>query len=180
MKLVIGLGNPGRRFKNTRHNTGFLIVEHLADLLVDGGKWELVGELESEIFNFQFSVYNLVFVKPRTAMNASGTAVKKVVGHWGIELDNLLLIHDDLDLPFGGFKLQKGRGAAGHKGVESVIATLGSKGFWRLRVGIGRPPGEMTTEDYVLGNFSKGELRMLEKLVEKELVGVVKDWVGTS
>lgn len=138
MKLIIGLGNPGKEYENSRHNVG---------------KW-IIGQLK----NFQLT-------KSTVFMNESGKFVKRLMDRYKIPLDDLLIIHDDLDILLGEFKLQKGRGAAGHKGVQSIIDVLGNNNFWRLRIGIGRPPEGMEPEDYVLGKFSPEELEKIVNII---------------
>ncbi|MCG2685872.1 aminoacyl-tRNA hydrolase, partial [Candidatus Parcubacteria bacterium] len=118
--------------------------------------------------------------QPRSSMNSSGLAVGRLVGYFKTALEDLLVIHDDLDLELGSFKLQKGRGAAGHRGVESIITALGSSDFWRLRVGIGRPTEGTPAEDYVLEKFGEEEWGVIVKLVEEKLIGVIEEWVGEN
>ena len=180
-RLVVGLGNFGEEFEGTRHNAGFLIVEELAGVLGGGSissSWESNYELGVETCSLRMVNNLLLFAKPRTLVNSSGGVVRKLVKQLKVDLGDFLLIHDDLDLPPGEFKLQKGRGAAGHKGVESVIDALGSREFWRLRVGIGKPSEGVAVEDYVLGKFGPDELGALEKVIKEELAGAVGDWVG--
>lgn len=164
MKLIIGLGNPGKKYEGTRHNVGQALAS-LAKLKIKDEKLKIVNDL---------GIY----------MNQSGEIVKKLVGHYKIPLDDLLIIHDDLDIPLGDFRLQKGRGAAGHKGVESIVNALGGNGFWRLRIGIGRPQinekckmkNEKLTEEYVLEEFINEELKSIKSLISK-IVNTIKDWV---
>lgn len=144
MKLIIGLGNPGRKYKNSRHNVGHFILEYLT-----------IKQLNNLA----------ILVKSPVSMNESGKFVKRLVNKHKLPLDELLIIHDDLDVALGEFKLQKCRGAAGHKGVESVIIALGSKDFWRLRVGIGDSPLGIEPEDYVLGKFSPAEMEKIVKII---------------
>jgi PTH1 family peptidyl-tRNA hydrolase len=167
MKLIVGLGNLGEKYKKTRHNAGFLIVDALLDREPAAGVREAAG-------------FAAVYLKPRTGMNSSGVAVKKAVEKNEIKPDNLLIIHDDLDIDLGEYKLQKGRGAAGHNGVQSIIDALGAREFWRLRVGISRPPEGKDPADYVLESFTNSELRTIETLAEEKLVGVVKEWLVIS
>ena len=182
MKLIVGLGNPEKRFRNTRHNTGFLVVEELAGILNDSGsgRWGVDRRVESEVSRLSTINYQLFLAKPCASMNSSGKVVGNLVRWLKVGLDDLLLVHDDLDLSLGDFRLQKGRGAAGHKGVKSAIDALGSKDFWRLRVGIGRPPEGIAVENYVLESFSRAELKMLEDLIEGGLVSVVRRWLSKS
>ncbi len=159
-RLIVGLGNPGEKYKKTRHNAGFLVV----DLLQSAGTMSEVD--------------NVILFKPRTGMNSSGKAVRRVVEEKGIDFEDLLVVHDDMDIDLGDYKLQKGRGAAGHNGVGSIVDSLNSKDFWRLRIGIGRPPEGVEPADYVLEEFSGNELRMLESLIEGELIAVIRKWIN--
>jgi len=179
-KLVIGLGNPGEKFARTRHSTGFLVVDSLVkspEIRNNFGSCRLSKQegLEAQIATFD---RDLVIAKPAVLMNSSGRVVRKLVNEFGVALDDLLLIHDDLDLPLGEYRLQRGRGAAGHKGVESVITSLGAGDFWRLRIGIGRPEGKVGVTDYVLEEFPPRELRQLETLAEEQLIPAVRKWLA--
>ncbi len=195
-KLVVGLGNSGERFKKTRHNAGFLLVDELANscgkLGLSCKDWQFSNKLESEIVNCHLSTAgdatlssgvernaggDLVFVKPQTGMNSSGRAVGRIFYKKNADLENFLLIHDELDISLGEYKLQRDRTAGGHNGVQSVIDVLGSQDFWRLRVGIGRPPEGVDPADYVLEEFSDKELNMVKSLTENELVAVIKEWI---
>lgn len=157
MKLVIGLGNPGKEYENTRHNTG----SHLVDMI----KRDLEGTRK-----------DAVFFKNATFMNDSGIAVKETINRLKTPLEDLLIIHDDFDLELGQFRLQFGRSAAGHKGVQSVIEELGSRDFWRLRIGIGHPQTGVEANDYVLEHFSPQEQQILDSLYPR-ILAAVRDWV---
>jgi len=147
----------------------------------------LVGRLDGGSVGRLFSLGNEKTVKlleSTVFMNDSGRFVKKLVERYKTPLDHLLIIQDDLDIPVGEFRMQKGRGAAGHKGVESVIAALGSRDFWRLRIGIGRPKineklkikNEKLVEKYVLEEFSDKDLRTIENLIPR-IIGTINGWV---
>jgi PTH1 family peptidyl-tRNA hydrolase len=156
VKLVVGLGNnPRKKYKNTRHNTGFWLV----DLL----KEEIEGQ-------------EVVFFKNSGFINNSGTDVKKTINHLRVPLEDLLVVHDDFDLELGQFKLQSGRSSAGHKGVQSVIDELDSQDFWRLRVGVGRPPEGVEVNEYVLEHFSSSERQIIDSIYS-QILAAVKDWV---
>ncbi len=162
MKLIIGLGNPGEKYESSRHNVG---------------KW-LVGQLtiKEPVCRTGRLNNSTILAQPTVFMNESGEFVKKLVDRHKIPLDDLLIIHDDLDIPLGDFRLQKGRGAAGHKGVESVIEVLGANDFWRLRIGIGRPPVGMEPEEYVLERFKEKELKEIETVIPAIIDGI-KNWL---
>lgn len=182
MKLIVGLGNPGEKYKNTRHNVGFWVVEALLRELAPLKKtrWRTRKELKAEIAK----IGDLVLAKPLVAMNASGITVKKLIAKYQIPSTKLWLIHDDLDLVLGQIKIVKGRGAAGHRGVDSVIKHLGLSDFVRFRLGIGRPKkggkwwvglGGLTSEnvkhqvviDFVLSEFEQKERVEADKMVKK-------------
>lgn len=156
--LIVGLGNPGREYRSTRHNIGFLVIDRLAqDLQCSLSKVQnkaIVGMCK-------LGDSKVILAKPQTFMNLSGMSVSSLVRFYKIELDHLLLIHDDVDLPFGQIRIRPGGGSAGQKGVESIIQQMGTKEFSRMRMGIGQPPGRMDSADYVLQSFSKDEEEVL-------------------
>ena len=164
-KLICGLGNPGPRYAGNRHNVGFLIVDALAR--------RLGAELHQRKFDGRLGQLTrenqrLLFFQPQTFMNSSGTAVAGAARFYKLSPADLLVIHDELDLPFGRVQLKKGGGAAGHLGLESIIDWLGSGDFPRLRFGIGKPEGPGAKErvvGYVLSDFTTDELRALPELV---------------
>jgi PTH1 family peptidyl-tRNA hydrolase len=168
MVLIVGLGNPGKKYKNTRHNVGFRTVD------------EIAANFQFSIFNFQ-SIFSaeisegkidgekIILAKPRTFMNLSGVAVKSLVRNWKLEIGNLIIIHDDIDLPIGKIKISKGSGSAGHKGVESIIKNLKTKDFIRLRIGV-NPNLKIkiqNVENFVLRKFSKNEEKTIKEVIEK-------------
>lgn len=177
MKLIVGLGNPGEKYKKTRHNAGFFVVDALSSCYSSAGKTPEVGSAETSGVK-EAAGENFACFKPQTGMNSSGNAVKREVEKKDADLDNLLVVHDDLDIELGEYKLQKAKGAAGHNGVLSVIDYLGSNDFWRLRVGIGRPPESIDPAEYVLEEFTKNELQKVESLIEDELIPVVMEWLS--
>ena len=156
MKLIVGLGNPGKEYEKCRHNTGFILLDNFAsekDL-----KWKFSKKFESEIAEFG----DMVFAKPQTFMNNSGIAVSKLVNFYKISLDDLVVIHDDVDLSLGVMKKQKGKNAAGHHGVEDIIEKLGSKDFWRIRIGVGKPQNSnIPVDKWVLQNFGEEEFEKI-------------------
>ncbi|MBI2552006.1 aminoacyl-tRNA hydrolase [Candidatus Uhrbacteria bacterium] len=141
MKLIVGLGNPGKEYEKTRHNVGFLAVDGIARDL-QFSKWKMEKKLEAEVCRgfIASCCEDVILAKPQTFMNNSGAAVKKLTVNYRLTTDDLLIVHDDLDLELGTLRLSYGSGSAGHNGVQSIIDALGTKDFWRLRVGIGRPP----------------------------------------
>ncbi len=153
-KLLVGLGNPGRKYIDTRHNVGFKVVE----LFTKEYNIEFNSELKGLIEIAKINVYNkLVFVaKPLTFMNVSGDAVSKVMQQKEIDLDDLLVVYDDVDLKVGNIKVKPFGGSAGHKGIKSIIKTLKTEKFKRIRIGIGHPGKDRSVSDYVL-NIPNGE-----------------------
>ncbi len=136
MKLIVGLGNPGRGYANSLHNLGFMCVNHFAK--VHSIQFDK-KQGKARIGSGEVAGSKVVVARPQTYMNQSGEAVSRLVRKYNISLDDLLVIHDDLDLPLGKIRIRPGGGSAGHKGVESIITELGSQDFPRIRVGIGRP-----------------------------------------
>lgn len=154
-KLVVGLGNPGRKYKNSKHNIGFMAIDHYAKnkQLKIKKKTTMNGEIA------EFG--DLILLKPLTYMNLSGISVRKVVDYYHIDINDILIIYDDVDLPFSKLRLRYQGGAGGHNGMKSIIDYLGSKSFNRLRYGIDKSQ-RMDMKDYVLSDFSKVERKMID------------------
>jgi len=171
--LIVGLGNPGREYKETRHNAGFMLLDRLAQRL--GEKFTRL-ESRALVTKATYQERRLILAKPQTYMNESGKAVGALARFYKVPLDNLLVIYDEVDLPLGTLRLRPGGGSAGQKGMRSIIDRLGSETFPRLRIGIGRPPGRMDAADYVLQKFSRSEAeiaaQMLDRAVDAVLVYV--------
>ncbi|MCL2403379.1 MAG: aminoacyl-tRNA hydrolase [Coriobacteriia bacterium] len=148
--LVVGLGNPGLKYAQTRHNVGFIAIDALADEL-GGSYWkDEAGALTCKVKDNRRGT-EIVLAKPQTFMNLSGNSIKKLCDKYGINPEeNLIVIADELDLPAGDVRLKKGGGHAGHNGHRSTIDSLGTRDYQRIRVGVGRPPGKMDAADYVL------------------------------
>lgn len=147
MFLIVGLGNPGLRYKDTRHNIGFQVVELLSE------RWGIRLAYRSQAARWgrgHYGSQEVVLAQPDTYMNLSGKAVRRLVEHFALDLSQLLIIHDDLDMPLGRLKFVPQGGAGGHRGVASIIATLGHQNFLRLKIGIGRPQFGEPVETYVL------------------------------
>lgn len=162
--LIVGLGNPGKRYEKTRHNIGFMAVELLADRLEIELKQKSFGALWGK---GNFSGHSVLLAEPQTYMNLSGTAVRQLQTFFKTEISNLIVIHDDLDLPFGSVRMKIGGGTAGHKGLSSIESNLGTSGFMRVRLGIGRPVDKSRIEGYVLEPFRKEELDALPDILER-------------
>lgn len=168
MKLIVGLGNPGDKYRNNRHNVGFCVVDAMANGRSKEAKlslWLMVNKLESEIFE---NKPNFVFAKPTTFMNNSGRAVKKLINHYSLNINHLCVVHDDLDIPLGQFKIQKDRGPKVHNGVNSIEEALGTNEFWRVRVGVdNRDPDNRTPgEKYVLEDFTSEEMEIVNRVIK--------------
>ncbi|TME81468.1 MAG: aminoacyl-tRNA hydrolase [Chloroflexi bacterium] len=160
--LVIGLGNPGREYERSRHNMGFLVVDELARR----HQGRVAGrEAKSLTGRVRIGDRELVLAKPQTMMNLSGLAAKALRAKYGVPLERTLVIHDELDLPFGRLRIRKGGSSAGNHGLDSLIGSFGSKEFIRVRVGIGRPPGNGV--DYVLSPFSTAEQAQVRDIVSR-------------
>lgn len=141
MKLIVGLGNPGDKYMNNRHNLGFMVVEEL-EKKIDGGRWKMGVEdggwkLDKKLKSEIIKTDQVILIKPQTFMNNSGMAIKLVVDYFKIPLSDVIIIHDELDLPLGKIKIRTGGGGSGHHGVESIIKDLDNPDFIRVRLGIG-------------------------------------------
>jgi PTH1 family peptidyl-tRNA hydrolase len=161
--LIAGLGNPGREYQNNRHNVGFMAVDALAKEM---GFKNLKVKSKSVVMEGKWNDKKVILIKPQTFMNLSGTAVSSLFRFYKVALTNLIVIHDDLDLPSLSIRLRPGGGAGGQKGVASIIQQIGTQQFNRVRIGIGRPPGRMDPADYVLQNFPKQEEKELPILFD--------------
>ena len=162
--MVAGLGNPGREYRETRHNIGFMVVDRLSEKY----KIALTRVQNKAIIGSGVVGDNkVILVKPQTYMNLSGKAVVALIRFYKIEITNLIVVHDDVDLPFSTIRLRPGGGSAGQKGVASIIEQLGTQDFARLRMGIGRPPGQMDAATYVLQTFSGTDKVLLSEFLER-------------
>ncbi|HYA13361.1 MAG TPA: aminoacyl-tRNA hydrolase [Syntrophales bacterium] len=161
MRLIIGLGNPGLKYKSTRHNIGFLVIDKLAsdcDISVSMKGFDAFygrGNIGST---------PVLLAKPQTYMNISGISVKKLIDYFKIDLEGLIIIHDDIDLPFETIRLKMGGGHAGHKGLISIIDQLEDMEFIRVRIGIGKPADRSMVEKYVLEPFTEDEMKLLSRI----------------
>lgn len=163
VSLVVGLGNPGPGYAGNRHNSGFMVADVLARRA--GGKFK-AHRTGCEVLECRLAGQRVVLAKPRTYMNLSGGPVVGVARFFKIELDDLVVVHDDLDLPFGIVRLKRGGGEGGHNGLRSLTRSLGTRDYLRVRFGIDRPPGRQDPADYVLRDFSAQERRELDVLLE--------------
>ena len=156
MKLIVGLGNPGREYKNTRHNIGFMVIDNYL------GKVNWKTKLENYFYLTEVNGEQIAFTKPLTYMNLSGLAVSKIVNFYKIPIENILIIQDDLDMSIGTFKIKRNSSSGGHNGIKSIISELGSQNFARLKIGIGKS-SQIPVDKYVLSKFSSEELEIINK-----------------
>ena len=162
--LLIGLGNPGREHKDNRHNVGFMWIDRIAVRLnAQGMRMQSKSIITSAVFEDR----KLLLAKPQTYMNLSGDSVQSLLRFYKLPMENLLVGHDDLDLPFGTLRVRPGGGPGGQRGMASAIEKLGTKDFARLRIGIGRPAGRMDSAAYVLQDFSRAEMADLSAILER-------------
>jgi PTH1 family peptidyl-tRNA hydrolase len=171
--LIVGLGNPGRQYKHSRHNVGFQIADALTER--HGLKFTR-RQHNAFVADGRIERRLAVLAKPQGFMNRSGIPVAGLVRFYRIALDHLLVIYDDLDLPVGTIRLKPSGGAGGHRGMNSTIERLGSSDFPRLRVGIGRPPGQMDPAAYVLKNFDKDQQAIMAE-VHDRAVAAIETWL---
>ena|GEM_PF-41468 len=153
--LVVGLGNPGPEYEHTRHNAGFRVVEIIAEQL--GSRLRAVKGVRALAAEARDGDVRVILAEPTTFMNLSGEAVGALCRYYKVELDDIVVVHDDLDLPLGAVRLKRGGGDGGHNGLKHITRALGSGNYARVRIGIGRPPGRQDTADYVLEPFAKRE-----------------------
>jgi PTH1 family peptidyl-tRNA hydrolase len=162
--LVVGLGNPGPGYAGNRHNVGFMVVDLLARRM--GGRFK-AHKARADVLEGRLEGRRVVLVKPRSYMNESGGPVSSLRDFFKVDLDHLVVVHDELDLPYGGLRLKLGGGDNGHNGLKSLRRSLGSGEFQRARFGIGRPPGRMDAAAFVLRDFGAAERKDLELNVDR-------------
>lgn len=167
MKLIVGLGNPGVAYSRNRHNIGFACLRHFArnyNIRLDKKQSQArtgSGNIDGE---------TVFLARPQTFMNLSGKSVSRLVNRFKVDFDDLIVIHDDLDLPLGRIRIRQGGGSGGHKGIESIIGELGSRSFIRVRIGISRPSKNASEDeiiDYVLSDFTPEEERVIKKAIAR-------------
>ena len=159
MRLIVGLGNPGKNYEKNRHNTGFMMVDRLAE------KKEMEWRTDGKCKALTAGSPDFLLAKPQTFMNLSGESVSCLLNYYKVKGEDLLVIHDDVDLAPGKVKKQFGGGSAGHKGIENIILKLGTPEFWRIRVGVGRPEEkDFEIEDWVLSDFSPEEMEIIREI----------------
>lgn len=176
MILIVGLGNPEKKYKNTRHNAGFIIINELQK------KWDFQEFEFNKKFDSEISISptlgngnaknKIILVKPQTFMNCSGEAVQKIINFYKLTPENIIVIHDDLDIEIGKYKISTGSSSAGHKGIQSIIDNIGTQKFKRIKIGVekfgGRENrGDISGENFVLQNFEDEEIEKVKNLVTK-------------
>ena len=162
MLLIVGLGNPGREYANTRHNVGFRVIDKIVSKL---NLTRVYSNHKAEYYKEKINGEDVIFFKPMTYMNLSGEAVQSVESYFKIPLENIIVIHDDLDLPVGQLRLRESGGPGGHNGIKSIIQHLGSQNFKRARIGISKS-NVIPVVDYVLGKFTSEEEKSIEKAID--------------
>ncbi len=162
--LLIGLGNPGREYANTRHNFGFMLIDRLAERLNARG---MKVQSKAIVMDARYEERKLILAKPQTFMNLSGQSVQGLAHFYKIPFTNLMILSDDLDLPFGTIRIRALGGPGGQRGLSSILEKLGTKDIPRMRLGIDRPPGRMDPADYVLQNFSRDDLKSLSEILDR-------------
>jgi PTH1 family peptidyl-tRNA hydrolase len=169
--LIVGLGNPGREYRETRHNIGFMLLDRLAVKL--NARFSrlqsraLVAISPYRPYKAGMDDCKIILAKPQTFMNLSGQSVQGLMHFYKLPLENLLIAHDDLDLPVGTIRIRPDGGSAGQKGMTSILERLGTDGFARIRLGIGRPPGQMQAPDYVLQDFSNSDQVIISETLNR-------------
>lgn len=167
MKLIVGLGNPGKKYEKTRHNVGFLVLDALQEKLKKEhiSNWEHSRKFRAEIAGTQIHNEKVILVKPQTFMNESGVAVQSIANFYKVHANDIIVVHDDKDIPLGEIKVQQDRGSAGHNGIKSIIEHIGTQNFLRIRVGVANNNAKQMENiaDFVLskfGLFEKGTLKL--------------------
>ena len=172
MKMIVGLGNPGAGYAQTRHNAGFMVIDKFAAVYQLTIEKKQCRSLLGQGF---MEGQKVLLVKPQTYMNKSGEAVLEILNYYREGIEDLIVIHDDLDLDFGRLRFKRGGGTGGHNGLKSITQMLNSPEYSRLKIGIGRPPEVMPTEAYVLGSFLTKEKESLPEIIKGAVEGL-KTW----
>lgn len=178
--LLIGLGNPGREYKDTRHNFGFMLIDRIAVRLNARG---MKVQSKALVMTVKDEERRLILAKPQTYMNLSGQSVQGLAHFYKVPFTDLMVLSDDLDLPFGTIRIRASGGPGGQRGLGSILEKLGTRDVPRMRLGIGRPPGRMDPADYVLQNFSRDELASLSGILDRAADAVfafVQDGLDTA
>lgn len=173
MKLIVGLGNPGKKYDRTKHNMGFMTIDKLMD---EYGQTQMKKDFEAEYCKFKIDGETVFLVKPLTFMNESGRAVNFLMGYYQIRPEELMVIQDDLDMPIGKIRLRTKGSAGGHNGIKSIISSIGTKEFSRIKIGI-QHPAKQSVVNWVLTPFSKDEEPLALGGID-QAAALVKDWIS--
>lgn len=163
--LVVGLGNPGSEYERTRHNIGFLVADVLAERV--GGRFTVHKKSGADLLQARLDGRQVLIAKPRSFMNLSGRPVAALAKFFSVPATEVIVVHDELDLPFGEIRLKRGGGEGGHNGLRSISSALATKDYLRTRIGIGRPPGRQDPADFVLKPFATPERKEVPVIVEQ-------------
>ena len=161
--LLIGLGNPGREYRDTRHNVGFMVIDRLIVRLNARG---MKVQSKAIVTTAMYEDRKLILAKPQTYMNLSGQSAQGLLNFYKLPVENMLIAHDDLDIPFGTIRIRASGGPGGQRGLSSILEKLGTKDIPRMRLGIGRPPGRMEPADYVLQNFHREDMQVISEILD--------------
>jgi PTH1 family peptidyl-tRNA hydrolase len=169
MKLIVGLGNPGEKYENTRHNIGFAVISDFRFKILDFSDWKTNKKFNADIATGKFGREKIILLKPQTFMNESGQAVAAAARFYKIKPADILVIHDDIDLPLGKIRIKKDGSSGGHRGVDSIIAALGTENFVRLKIGVAPEtrPKNFNAANFVLKKFTKAEEKTLTETIKK-------------
>lgn len=169
MKLIVGLGNPEKKYEKTRHNCGFRVIDYYANENNLGFKSGFKGLYSEQIINNE----KIILLKPQTYMNLSGESVREIVNFYNIEIKDIIVIYDDVDFEIGAFKIKKNGSAGGHNGIKNIIENLKTENIQRIRIGISK--NEIPLMDYVLGKFTQEEDKKIEELLP-QIANIIKDF----
>jgi len=175
--IIVGLGNPGEKYKKTRHNLGFVLVEQLVKEL-GAGEFRLNKKAKSLVARFRVGDSEVILVKPQTFMNLSGQAIRALTDYFSVSTKNVVVISDDSNLEAGEARVRFSGEAGGHKGLKSIIEAIGGD-FWRVRIGIGSPPEKKPLEDYVLEVFAPAQQATVDKVID-ELANKMVRWTSVD
>lgn len=164
MKLILGLGNPGTKYENTRHNTGFKVLDAMAKELEVS--FSAKGDLHADVAEVNLEGEKLILAKPTTFMNKSGDALQTLMKKFNVALEDVWVVYDDVSLELGTLRIRQEGSAGGHNGIKSIIDAVGSQTFWRFKVGVDTPPDNIPLEDWVLSKFPSDKQDLVDRMIE--------------